>query len=481
MDSSVSVDHDTQYPLVVDLDGTLIASDLLIESFFSCVGRDVTSLPILFASLLRGKAHLKQALAARVEIDAETLPYQDAVLERIAYARAQGRPIYLATASNERYAQAITAHLGGFDGVFASDMHHNLSGANKARVLVEAFGEGGFDYIGNHRDDLEIWRHARLCHAIGLDGGSLRKLTASDSDRVEILNKPRQSMKTWMRALRVHQYAKNVLVFLPAFAAHAFSVGVALKSFAAFLAFCAAASAIYLVNDLVDLRDDRLHPTKRKRPLASGRLSIHAALAAIPILGLCAIALCLVLPPLFGATLCGYVMLTTGYSFWLKRKKLGDVVGLALLYTARLLGGAAATGIVLSEWILAFSLFVFTSLALIKRYTELLTRLDANLPDSNSRDYKKDDLVVLASLAAASGTNAVTVFSLYIASDSVRATYRHPDMLWLLSPILLFLLGRALIVAHRRHMHDDPIIWALHDRTSCIAVFCSGLLFLAAS
>ncbi|ACI50547.1 UbiA prenyltransferase [Gluconacetobacter diazotrophicus PA1 5] len=481
MDSSLLLDHDTQYPLVVDLDGTLIASDLLIESFFACIGQEFASLPHLCSSLAKGKAHLKHALASRVEIDAMTLPYQDAVLDLIDQARAQGRPIFLATASNERYARAVTQHLGGFDGIFASDTHNNLSGANKARVLVEAFGEKGFDYVGNHRDDLEIWRHARRCHAIGLDGGSRRKLHASGPDRVEILDKPPQSLKTWARALRVHQYAKNVLVFLPALAAHAFSLTVLLQSCAAFLAFCASASAIYLVNDLVDLRDDRSHPTKKRRPLASGRVSIHAALAAIPILGLCAIALCLFLPLIFSVTLFGYVVLTTGYSFWLKRKKLGDVVGLALLYTARLVGGAAATGIVLSEWILAFSLFVFTSLALIKRYTELLTRLDANLPDSSSRDYKKDDLVVLASLAAASGTNAVTVFSLYIASDSVKATYRHPDMLWLLSPILLFLLGRVLIVAHRRHMHDDPVIWALRDRTSCVAVACSIMIFLAAS
>ncbi|WP_342630056.1 UbiA family prenyltransferase [Nguyenibacter vanlangensis] len=478
MDTSAALIHETRYPLVVDLDGTLIASDLLIESFFSCVGREISSLPALFSSLWRGKAQLKQDLAGRVEIDPATLPYQDAVLAVIDEARAAGRPVYLATASNARYADAVSGHLGGFSGVFASDTQTNLSGANKARALIEAFGEQGFDYVGNHRQDLEIWRHARRRLAIGLDGASLRRLKSSDN--VTVLEKPGQSLKTWMRALRVHQYAKNVLVFLPVLAAHAFGVPGLLQSIAAFLAFCVTASAIYLVNDLVDLDDDRHHPSKRHRPLASGRLSIHAALAAIPVLALCAVALCMMLPALFSATLLGYVVLTTCYSFWLKRKQLGDVVGLGLLYTARLVGGAAATGIVLSEWILAFSLFVFTSLAIVKRYTELLVRLDKNLPESSSRAYRKDDLGVLASLAAACGCNAVTVFSLYIASDSVRAMYRHPDVLWLLPPILLFLLARALMVAHRRHMHDDPVIWALRDRTSRIAMVFAGLIVLAA-
>jgi len=464
-------------PLVVDLDGTLIASDLLIESFFSCVGRNPASLPSLISSLLRGRSHLKQALASQVEFDVATLPYNPTVLALIEEARGQGRKVYLATAANERFAHAIAEHLGVFDGVFASDKNHNLSGANKARLLVEKFGDGRFDYIGNHRSDLEIWRHAGHRYAVGLDAKSLKEFR-SLGDATE-LESSKPTIKVWRRALRVHQYSKNVLVFLPVFTAHAFHVSTIVESLLAFFAFCMAASAIYLLNDLVDLSDDRRHPTKKDRPLASGKLSAHAALAAIPILGLGAIAACLFLPLLFAATLAGYIVLTTGYSFWLKRKKLGDVVGLSLLYTIRMIGGAVATGIVLSEWILAFSLFTFTSLALIKRYTELLVRLDNNLPESSSRAYRKDDLFILAALAAACGTNAVTVFTLYITSDTVKAMYSHPAGLWILSPILLFLLARALMVAHRRDMHDDPVIWALRDRTSRIAVAFSVIVVLA--
>ncbi|WP_413989774.1 UbiA family prenyltransferase [Labrys okinawensis] len=466
-------------PLVVDLDGTLIASDLLIESFFHCVGKSPTSLPSLLSSLLKGRAQLKQALASLVDIDVATLPYNQEVLGLIEDARRQGRQVFLATATNERFARAIADHLGVFDGVFASSTDHNLAGANKAVALTEAFGEGGFDYIGNHRSDLAIWRHAGNRYAIGLDAGTLKKL--HELGNVIVLKSAPANLKTWRRALRVHQYAKNILVFVPAFAAHAFNLEIILQSCAAFFAFCAAASAIYLLNDLVDLSDDRLHPSKRNRPLASGALSGHAALAAIPILGLCAVVACMFLPWIFALTLAGYIVLTTCYSFWLKRKKLGDVVGLALLYTIRLLAGAAATGIVLSEWILAFSLFAFTSLALIKRYTELLVRLDNNLPESSSRAYIKDDLFILAALAAACGTNAVTVFTLYITSDAVKAMYRHPNYLWILSPILLFLLARALMVAHRRDMHDDPVIWALRDRTSRIAMACSFLIVVLAS
>ncbi|GBQ28201.1 UbiA family prenyltransferase [Gluconacetobacter azotocaptans] len=476
MNIAVSLGQTHSHPLVVDLDGTLIASDLLIESFFNCVGRNPAALPALLFSLLRGRAHLKQAVASHAEIDASTLPYHQAILQLIDDARMEGRPVYLATASNERFAHAVADHLGSFDGLFASDKRHNLAGANKARVLVDAFGDKGFDYVGNHRHDLAIWRHAHRCHAIGLDARSLRKLNAFEN--VDVIEKPRHTLKIWARALRVHQYAKNVLVFLPALAAHAFHIATLAASCVAFLAFCVTASAIYLLNDMVDLSDDRLHPSKRRRPLASGALSVHSALRAIPILALGAVAACLVLPWMFSVTLAGYVALTTCYSFWLKRKMLGDVVGLALLYTARLIGGAAATGILLSEWILAFSLFVFTSLALIKRYTELLVRLDGNLPESSSRAYRKDDLMILAALAAACGTNAVTVFTLYITSDSVREMYTHPYILWILSPILLFILARALLVAHRRQMHDDPVIWALRDRTCRYAVAVSLLVVL---
>ncbi|MFT8791173.1 hypothetical protein KSAC_01720 [Komagataeibacter saccharivorans] len=466
------------YPLVVDLDGTLIATDLLIESFFSYLGRSPAGLPFLALSLFRGRAYLKDVLASRTQVDAATLPYHQSVLALIDEARAQGRPVYLATASNERFAHAISAHLGLFDGLFASNTRHNLAASNKAKVLLEVFGDKGFDYVGNHRDDLAIWRHANRCHAIGLDARSSRTLnTFSD---VDIIEKPRQTIKIWRKALRVHQYAKNVLVFMPALAAHDFSIHTFVQTSIAFAAFCAAASAIYLLNDLADLGDDRQHPSKKKRPLASGALSVHAALMAIPLLALFALIACLFLPWMFSLTLAGYVALTTGYSFWLKRKMLGDVVGLALLYTARLLGGAAATGIVLSEWLLAFSLFVFTSLALIKRYTELLVRLDGNLPESSSRAYRKDDLFILAAVAAACGTNAVTVFSLYISSSAVREIYTRPYVLWLLPPILLFLLARSLMVAHRRQMNDDPVIWALRDRTSLIAVGISALIVLTA-
>ncbi|MFT9164766.1 MAG: UbiA family prenyltransferase, partial [Komagataeibacter saccharivorans] len=400
------------------------------------------------------------------------------VLALIDEARAQGRPVYLATASNERFAHAISAHLGLFDGLFASNTRHNLAASNKAKVLLEVFGDKGFDYVGNHRDDLAIWRHANRCHAIGLDARSSRTLnTFSD---VDIIEKPRQTIKIWRKALRVHQYAKNVLVFMPALAAHDFSIHTFVQTSIAFAAYWAAASAIYLLNYVADLGHDRQKPTNKTRPLASGALSVHAALMAIPLLALFALIACLFLPWMFSLTLAGYVALTTGYSFWLKRKMLGDVVGLALLYTARLLGGAAATGIVLSEWLLAFSLFVFTSLALIKRYTELLVRLDGNLPESSSRAYRKDDLFILAAVAAACGTNAVTVFSLYISSSAVREIYTRPYILWLLPPILLFLLARSLMVAHRRQMNDDPVIWALRDRTSLIAVGISALIVLTA-
>lgn len=477
--TSVPIDTSERVPLVVDLDGTLIGSDLLVKSAFAHLGHDVTRFGKLLAALVRGKAVLKAHIAVTTNIDAAYLPYNEQVVEVIRQVRASGRPVYLASASNERYVSAIAEHLGLFEGWFASTDAENLSSSVKAERLTKAFGERGFDYIGNDCADLAVWAVARRRIAVQPSAAVRSRLLALDPDAT-LLSRAGGRLRTWAEQLRVHQWAKNALVFVPLLTAHRFDPLSFGEAVAAFFAFSLAASGIYLVNDLVDLDADRKHRTKKYRPLAAGKIQVVDAMFVAPILVVVAAIGAFSLAPLFGVVLLGYLALTTAYTFVLKRKMMMDVVTLAILYTLRVVGGAAAIAVFVSEWLLAFSMFMFVALALIKRYTELAGRLDANLPDPTNRNYRKTDLGVITGLAAASGFNAVTVFTLYISSETVRSLYAHPQLLWLICPILMYWLGRVLMLAHRRLMDDDPILFATRDRVSVIAAGMVGMILIGA-
>jgi 4-hydroxybenzoate polyprenyltransferase len=286
--------------------------------------------------------------------------------------------------------------------------------------------------------------------------------------------------REWVKLLRVHQWAKNALVFVPLVTAQRFDPLALGEGIGTFVVFSLAASAIYILNDLVDLDSDRKHPSKKRRPLAAGTVAITRAVLLIPALLTVAFAGAAVIGPTVAVVLLAYVSLTTAYTFVLKRKMLVDVLALASLYTIRVVGGAMAISVPVSEWLLAFSMFIFTALALIKRYIELAACIDNDLSDPTNRNYCKSDLDVVAALAAAVGFNAVTVFALYISSDAVRPLYRHQQALWLICPILMYWLGRALMMASRRLMNDDPIMFALRDWNSYVALGFICLILIAA-
>jgi 4-hydroxybenzoate polyprenyltransferase/phosphoserine phosphatase len=459
-------------PLVVDLDGTLIRSDMLYESFFSSIPKGLGHHRATLAALLHGKAPLKAYLADAAGIDHALLPYNAAVLDLIRDAKSRGRRVYLATASDRRHAEQVAEHLGVFDGVFASDGVTNLSGSAKARLLIETFGERSFDYVGNGNVDLAIWKHARQAYIIGGSTALLRKVQALGIP-VECIDKSGTTFRAWRKALRVHQYAKNVLVFVALVTAHAYTRTAALHALLAFVSFSLCASSVYLLNDLVDLNADRQHPSKRNRPFAAGTIPLAHGLLAVPVLLVLAFACAAAASLPLVITLAVYFGLTLAYSLRLKRKLMVDVVVLAMLYTARVIAGAAALPVIPSEWLLAFSMFVFTCLALVKRYTELAMRIDRELPDPSNRNYRLVDLPIVGALAAASGFNAVTIFALYVSSPAVREVYRRPELLWLICPVLLYWLGRVVLLAHRRVIDDDPILFALRDR---ISIMSGGLI-----
>ena len=468
-----------EYPLCVDLDGTLIHSDLLLESALALLGRNPLYLFAIAFWLLRGKAHLKREIARRCEIEVATLPYNAALVEWLRAERAQRR-LVLCTASDAGYAHAVAAHLDLFSEVLASDGRSNLSGRHKAARLVERYGDRKFDYAGNTRVDLAVWRHARQGVVVG-PSASLGKAAARVTTVERVFERERRPVRIWTRALRLHQWLKNLLVFLPLLAAHRlFSLDAAAHAAAAFIAFGLCASGVYLLNDLLDLASDRRHPRKRERPFAAGTLPLTAGLVAAPALTLAAFALALAIAPLFALTLLGYYVLTLAYSFRLKRIVMLDVVVLAALYTIRIVAGAASIAQPLSFWLLAFSMFIFLSLAMLKRYTELRVLQANGWNNAEGRSYRVDDLGLIQSLGAASGYLSVLVLALYINSTASEALYHRPEVLWLLCPLLLYWISRAWMVAHRGQMHDDPVIYAMVDRVSRVVLVLCAVVVIGA-
>lgn len=353
--------------------------------------------------------------------------------------------------------------------MFASDGLRNLAGTHKAQALCDQYGSGGFDYAGNAAPDLQVWRHAR--HAVVVNASARVVRATQDRFTVErVFERKDGGLRAWVRALRLHQWLKNLLVFLPLAAAHLMlSREAAGRAVLAFLCFGLCASGVYVLNDLLDLDADRAHPRKRRRPFASGALSLHSGLVAGPLLIAAAFVLAAPLSWSFGLVLGAYFVLTMGYSLFLKRVPMLDTVVLAGLYTIRIVAGAAAIRIGLSFWLLAFSMFLFFSLALVKRYTEL----HSLLRDGKSRvarGYAVEDLGLVQSLGAASGYLSVLVLALYINSTASEALYRHPQILWLLCPALLYWLSRTWLIAHRGAMHDDPVVFALTDNVSRIVL-----------
>lgn len=465
-------------PLCVDLDGTLLRSDLLLESVLLLVSRNPLFLFALPWWLLRGKAALKQEVSSRIELDPRYLPYDARVVEQLRCSPHRVR--VLCTASDARLAHAISEHLGVFDMVLASDGTTNLAGKQKAETLANRFGDRGFDYAGNHRVDVPVWRRARRAWVVNAP----TRLATRAAEVCEVaghLPCEHSPARAWLKAVRLHQWLKNLLVFVPLLASHRLLEPAAVANAAlAFLAFGLCASGVYLLNDLLDLPSDRQHPRKRLRPFASGALSLLHGMAATPVLTMAGLAIAYLVSPSFMAVLCGYYALTLAYSMRLKRVVMVDVVLLAALYTLRIIGGAIALDSALSFWLLAFSMFLFLSLAMVKRYAELSVVLADGRQSASGRGYMVDDLPLLQSLGAASGYLAVLVLALYINSPESLALYARPQALWLLCPILLYWISRVWVIAHRGKMDDDPVVFAVSDRTSQVLLVASGVIVACA-
>lgn len=467
-------------PLFVDLDGTLLRTDLLYESLFGLIKARPWTALLVPVWLARGKARLKAELARRVDIDPAGLVYNQAVLERLQAERGRGRRLVLATAAHRRYADAIARHLGLFDQVLASSDGLNLKSGRKLEAIRAQVPSGVFDYMGNDEADYAVWCAARRGIAVDASAAVLRHAaTLCPMETIATPRRPR--LLLILKALRLHQWLKNLLVFVPLLAGQKLGeIGPALQAAVAFLAFGLCASSIYVLNDLLDLPADRRHPRKRRRPFAAGDLPLDLGLSLIPSLLLASVVLSvLTLPPLFLAALATYAASSLFYNLFAKNRVIWDVMLLAGLYSLRVLGGATATAIVPSFWLLAFSMFLFLSLAMVKRYSEMDSMLKLGLGSAEGRGYLTADMPVLQSIGVSAGFLSVLVMALYINSPEVGRVYGQPQALWIICPLLLFWIGRVWLQTHRGLMHDDPVVFAARDKWSlAIGLVCAAVLVL---
>ncbi len=473
----------TVFPLVVDLDGTLMRSDLLVESASQFLIQHPLQFfkPLLW--LMRGKAALKTQLAQRVQLDASALPYNTDVLDWLRAEKQSGRRLVLATASHRVLAEQVAQHLDLFDEVLATEGDTNLKAQAKTNALVARFGEGGYDYVGNDWPDLKVWQQARAAHVVDASPALLARAQAHGNVGQVFDSGLPTSWRAMLKAMRLHQWMKNLLVFVPLMAAHQYADAQRdVLAFMAFVVFSLTASSVYLLNDLVDVQDDRHHARKRHRPFASGALSLITGWLAWPVLLALAVVLSVcVMPVLFTVSLGVYFVLTVGYSLRLKQLAVVDVLTLAALYTLRIIAGATAIDVPVSFWLLLFSMFIFLSLALIKRYSELKVARDAGKSGAlRGRGYQPEDLELVSSLGGSAGFIAVLVLALYIQDGQAAHLYAKPQLIWLACPVMLFWISRAWLIAHRGRMHDDPIVFALKDNVSWgVGAFMVSVLVLA--
>ena len=471
----------TSLPLCIDLDGTLIQTDSLLESCLRLLAQKPFMIFILPFWLLYGKAGFKQRVSQHVELSPESLPYNTSLLKFLTQQRLHNRRLILVTAANKKIAEAIDSYLNIFDEILASDETHNLSGKNKAKTLIEKFGKKGFVYAGNASVDLNVWQHAAA--AIVVNGSKALVNKASEMTQIEKIlpSEPINSFKLIFKSIRIHQWAKNLLIFSALILSHHWFNNDSIQlSIFAFLSFSFAASSIYLINDLIDLEADRKHQTKKYRPLAAGTLSIQSAVLMIPALLSLSYLFASLINSNFIIVLTTYLFITTVYSLFLKPIALLDVMTLTSLYTIRIVAGAIAINVPLSHWLLAFSMFIFLSLALVKRYSELRNLIQQGQTSSVSRGYHVDDLPAVSLFGISSGYISVLVLVFYTHDLQAGTLYTNPDWLWFVAVAVLYWISRIWLLTFRGQMNEDPVLFAIHDRSSYIvSLFVAVSIYLA--
>ncbi|GIA54269.1 TPA: UbiA family prenyltransferase [Vibrio cholerae] len=464
----------TNIPLCVDLDGTLIYTDMLHESTLSLVVNKPSLLLKIPILLYSGIACMKATIAEHYNFSPSALPYNQDVIDFIKEEKRSGRTIILCTATDKKIANQIADYLQLFDDVIASDGVTNVAGKNKSDALVEKFGKGGFDYIGNSSDDLLVWGTARK--AI-LANATDRVISESKKkfDVERVYEKAKLGPKAALKMFRPHQWLKNLLMFVPMIAAHeVLDLHNWLFVVLGFLSFSFCASTVYILNDLLDLESDRQHPTKKNRPFASGSISVKTGVITAPVMMLVSIAIGTFIGTSFLSWLGIYFLITCLYSVKLKQIVLIDCFTLAILYTLRIISGAAAVELAPSFWLLAFSISLFFSLSFVKRFSELQTQLLNGKHKAAGRGYFTDDAPLIQAIGVSSGYISALVFALYLNSEEILTLYSSPNFVLGSVLVLLFWISWIWLKAFRGQMNEDPVIFAVKDKVSLM----SGSIFI---
>ena len=467
--------------LFVDLDGTLIKSDLLFECLVPIIKNYFYAIFLAPFWLLKGKAYLKDKFSDLVSINPEILPYNNNVLEYIRKEKENGSKIILATASNIKLAKSISDYLGIFDDVMASSKEENLKGKNKLNKIKLYIKNNNinkeFSYIGDSEADVKIFNETNIPIVVG-NKNVFNKIKSKNDKTTFVDGENDFSLKKFFKMIRTYQWVKNFLIFLPLILAHKFlDVNLLLKALVAFFSFSFLASSVYIINDIMDVESDRIHPSKKNRPIASGAVKISSALKVAFILMPLSFIISIFLGKEFLFVLLTYFITTSCYSFYLKKIMLVDILILSLLYTVRMFAGGVALNIYLSPWLFMFSMFFFFSLACAKRYSELYA-VRNNLQDEiKGRGYQAQDLEQIQIFGSSSGYIAILIFALYIQSDISMKLYKTPSFFWALCPIMLYWISRVWLLSHRGQMTQDPIIFALKDKVSYVVLILSIIIF----
>jgi 4-hydroxybenzoate polyprenyltransferase len=467
--------------IAVDLDGTLTLTDTLHESIILLIRNKPLYLFIIPFWLTKGIAFLKLKVAQNIELDVKNLPYNVPLIDWLKKEKDNGKKIVLCTAANEHIAQAVSKHLQLFDDIISSDANTNLIGINKRKALQDRFGDKGYDYAGNSISDMEVWSSSSKAIVVNASSAVQTKAT-----KITTVSRtfPSESIgfSDWIKALRVYQWSKNLLLFIPLLASHQLGNFQSLPALAiAFISFSLCASSVYIINDLLDLESDRKHPRKKNRPFSAAKLSIVMGIAIAPFLIIASFILGFMINEDFFIVLILYFILTSTYSLFLKRIVLVDCLTLAILYTVRIIAGAAVISVSLSFWLLAFSVFIFLSLAFVKRYTELMVQVKAGNNYTHGRGYEVSDSVLIQILGVSAGYLSVLVMALYMQSEDIMNLYVQPTAIWFAIPLLLFWISWVWLKATRGLMHDDPIVFAIKDKASIFVAVLTALVFLYAA
>lgn len=457
--------------LSVDLDGTLIKSDMLYETFWSSFSEDLLIPFKAILALLKGKAYLKNFLYKSSKIDIKTLPYNDLVIEYIKEHRASGGKVALVTASSQKIADRIAKHLNLFDFIYGSSQQTNLNGLTKANLQKKIFGINNFDYIGNSLQDIESWKISKKAITLNANKYIRKRCELFNENNLHLKNKNRPNFfKYFIKQIRPNQWIKNILVFLPIFAAQDFNTNSFFNAFLAFISFSLTASSVYILNDLLDIKEDRNHPKKCNRPFASGNLSFSLGSIGGIVLFIFGVIIGFILKGSFLTILLTYYSITISYSLFFKKKVLVDIFILSGLYALRILAGGTASNLNISFWLIAFSIFIFLSLAAIKRQTEIIDLIDRGKSKIEKRGYKLSDLEFIRILALSSGLVSTLVLSLYINSPKVLELYSKLEFLWIACCLYFFWIIRICFKTDRGEMEYDPIIFTFKDKLSRLII-----------